>query len=168
MGGLDVAAHDSGGDKKKGVLSHKKKGRGRISIDMTPFVDIAFLLLIFFMVTTVFRLPQAMELNLPPEEAQVDVAESNVFMLYVYGDGEMVYRLGNDGPLEPVQFAGLREMLLDLIKQNEKLITLVKFERATPYHWMVDVLDEFLLGNISRYSFDAMTAEEVAEVKGGA
>ncbi|HZM15907.1 MAG TPA: biopolymer transporter ExbD [Candidatus Krumholzibacteria bacterium] len=168
MGGLDIAAHDTGGGKKKGVLSHKKKGRGRIAIDMTPFVDIAFLLLIFFMVTTVFRLPQAMELNLPPEEAEVEVAESNVFMLYVHGDGEMVYRLGTDGPLEVVQFAGLREMLHDMLKQNDKLITLVKFERTTPYHWMVDVLDEFLLGNINRYSFDAMTPEEVAEVKGGA
>ena len=168
MGGLDVAAHGGGDDKKKGVLSHKKKGRGRIAIDMTPFVDIAFLLLIFFMVTTVFRLPQAMELNLPPEGADVQVAESNVFMLYVYGDGEMVYRFGTDGPLEAVQFAGLREMLQDMLRQNDKLITLVKFDRATPYHWMVDVLDEFLLGNITRYSFDAMTAEETAEVRGGA
>ena len=168
MGGLDAAAHESGDTKKKGVLAHKKKGRGHISIDMTPFVDIAFLLLIFFMVTTVFRLPQAMELNLPPEESEVQVAESNVFMLYVHGDGEMVFRLGNDGPLAPVQFAGLREMLQDMLKQNDKLITLVKFERSTPYHWMVDVLDEFLVGNITRYSFDAMTAEEVAEVKGGA
>jgi len=168
MGGLDVAAHGGGDDKKKGVLKHKKKGRGRIAIDMTPFVDIAFLLLIFFMVTTVFRLPQAMELNLPPEQAEVQVAESNVFMLYVYGDGEMVYRFGTDGPLEAMQFAGLREMLQDMLRQNDKLITLVKFDRATPYHWMVDVLDEFLLGNITRYSFDAMTAEEAAEVKGGA
>ena len=167
MGGLDIAAHEGGGGKKKGVLSHKKT-RGRVAIDMTPFVDIAFLLLIFFMVTTVFRLPQAMELNLPPDDINVEVAESNVFMLYVYGDGEMVFRLGSDGPLEAVQFAGLREMLGDMLRQNEKLITLVKFERVTPYHWMVDVLDEFLLGDIKRYSFDAMTADEVAEVKGGA
>ena len=36
---------------------------------MTPMVDIAFLLLIFYMVTTVFAMPQAMEINLPkPEE----------------------------------------------------------------------------------------------------
>jgi biopolymer transport protein ExbD len=165
MGGLDAAGHESGGGKKSGVLSHKKK-RSRIAIDMTPFVDIAFLLLIFFMVTTVFRLPQAMELNLPPEEAEVQVAESNVVILYVYNDGEMVFRLGNDGPLEPIQFAGMGETLADMLRQNDKLITLVKFDRATPYHWMVDVLDEFLVGKVTRYSFDAMTPEETQEVKG--
>jgi biopolymer transport protein ExbD len=164
MGGLDMGAAPSGGGKKKGVLHHVKKRVG-VAIDMTPMVDIAFLLLIFFMLTTVFRLPQAMELNLPPKDAEVDVAESNVLMLYVYGDGQIVYRMGTDGPVEPVEFSGLRSMVSNMVKSNDKLITLVKFERATPYHWMVDVIDEFILGKISRYSFDAMTPEEVAEIK---
>src|SRR5678815_211612 len=158
MGGLDMGAAPTGG-KKEGVLHHVKKRVG-VAIDMTPMVDIAFLLLIFFMLTTVFRLPQAMELNLPPKDAEVDVAESNVIMLYVYGDGQIVYRIGTDGPLEPVEFTGLRKMIADMVKQNDKLITLVKFERSTPYHWMVDVIDEFIVGKISRYSFDAMTPEE--------
>jgi hypothetical protein len=80
----------------------------------------------------------------------------------------MVYRIGNDGPLEPVEFAQLRPMTKEFLTQNDKLITLVKFDRETPYHWMVDVIDEFILGKITRYSFDAMTPEELAEVKGGA
>ena len=146
-----------------------KKGKRRVGvrIDMTPMVDIAFLLLIFFMVTTVFRLPQAMEINLPLKDAEAKGAESNVLMLYVHGDGQMVYREGNDGPLEPIQFASLRRTIRDKLEANDKLITLVKFDRHTPYHWMVDVIDEFILGKITRYSFDAMTPEEIAEVKGG-
>jgi len=167
MGGLDIAAHEGSG-KRKGVLRHRKK-RIRVAVDMTPFVDIAFLLLIFFMVTTVFRLPQAMELTLPEiDTPPVKVAASNVVTLYVYNDGEMVFRIGNDGPLEPISFTILRETLHDMVRQNDKLITLVKFDRQTPYHWMVDVLDEFLVGKITRYSFDAMTPEEIAAVKGGA
>jgi biopolymer transport protein ExbD len=164
MGGLDVGAQPAGGGKKKGVLHHMKKRVG-IAIDMTPMVDIAFLLLIFFMVTTVFRLPQAMELNLPEAGAEVEVAESNVLMLYVYGDGQIVFRVGADQPLEPVQFSGLRPMIQDMLKQNDKLITLVKFAPEMPYHWMVDVIDEFILGKITRYSFDAMTPEEKAEIE---
>jgi biopolymer transport protein ExbD len=166
MGGLDMGGGPAPSSKKKGVLHHTKKRVG-IAIDMTPMVDIAFLLLIFFMVTTVFRLPQAMEINLPPKEATVDVAESNVIMLYVYGDGKMVYRQGTDGPLEPIPFASLRTTLKEMLQQNDKLITLVKFDRTTAYHWMVDVIDEFIIGHISRYSFDAMTPAEYAEVTGG-
>src|SRR3989442_4550307 len=51
---------------------------------MTPMVDVAFLLLIFFMCTTVFRKPQALEINLPPDpNAKVEIAESNVMTLRV-------------------------------------------------------------------------------------
>jgi biopolymer transport protein ExbD len=161
MGGLDMGAAPAAGP-KTGVLYHLKKRVG-VAIDMTPMVDIAFLLLIFFMLTTVFRLPQAMELNQP--NSKVPVPESSVLMLYVYGDGQIVYRMGTDGPVEPVEFSGLRSTVSNLVQANDKLITLVKFERSTPYHWMVDVLDEFILGKVSRYSFDAMTPEEVAEIK---
>lgn len=167
MGGMDMGGDSGGGKEKSGPLSHKKK-RVAISIDMTPFVDIAFLLLIFFMVTTVFALPQAMELNLPPKDAEVEVAESNVIIIYVYDDGEMVFRIGMDGPLEPLTMGEMVPLLKDLIKQNEDLITIVKFDRKTPYHWMVDVIDEFILRGIKRYSFDAMNRDETAEVKGGA
>ena len=52
-------------------MSIKKKRRVAIRIDMTPMVDIAFLLLIFYMVTTVFSMPQAMEINLPPESKEI-------------------------------------------------------------------------------------------------
>jgi biopolymer transport protein ExbD len=165
MGGMDIGAQPTGGKKKGGVLHHVKKRVG-IAIDMTPMVDIAFLLLIFFMVTTVFRLPQAMELNLPPKDADVDVAQSNVLMLYVYGDGQVMSRTGTDGPLEPVQFSGVRAFVQERFKANDKLITIVKFDRSTQYHWMVDVLDEFIVGKVTRYSFDEMTPEELAEVKG--
>ena len=59
MGG-DVAVKEK--PTKGGGLRHKKS-RIRVRIDMTPMVDVAFLLLIFFMVTTVFRQPQALEMN---------------------------------------------------------------------------------------------------------
>ena len=49
----------------KGGGLRRPRRRIAIRIDMTPMVDIAFLLLIFYMVTTVFSMPQAMEINLP-------------------------------------------------------------------------------------------------------
>ena len=66
MGAVDTPERRSGG-KKKGFGVSRKKRRVGIRIDMTPMVDVAFLLLIFFMVTTVFRTPKALEINLPPK-----------------------------------------------------------------------------------------------------
>jgi biopolymer transport protein ExbD len=163
MGGMDLDAKSASPARRPGVLHHARKRVG-VAIDMTPMVDIAFLLLIFFMVTTVFRLPQAMELVIP-NEVEVPVAQSNVVVLYVFGDGRVMLRHGTDGPLAGVPFAGLRPELQRLRRDNDKLITIVKFDRSTPYHWMVDVLDEFIVGRIDRYSIDAMTSEELAEVR---
>ena len=59
----EVAAPESGKSAAPGpgLLGRAKKKRVGVRIDMTPMVDVAFLLLIFFMVTTVFRRPLAME-----------------------------------------------------------------------------------------------------------
>jgi biopolymer transport protein ExbD len=64
MAGDVVERAPKGG--KKGL--RRPKRRISIRIDMTPMVDIAFLLLIFYMVSTVFSMPQAMEINLPPKD----------------------------------------------------------------------------------------------------
>jgi biopolymer transport protein ExbD len=82
-----MGAVDIGGGKERGKKKGKKrKRRVGIRIDMTPMVDVAFLLLIFFMVTTVFRTPQALEINLPPKDVQVPIAESNVLTIRVLPD----------------------------------------------------------------------------------
>ena len=95
MGGMDVA---DGKPQKKGSGLKTAEARSSIRIDMTPMVDIAFLLLIFFMVTTVFRAPQAMEVNLPPAGAIVEVPESNVMTLYIE-QREHLLPDGSGGPL---------------------------------------------------------------------
>ena len=80
-----------------GVLGRAKKKRVGVRIDMTPMVDVAFLLLIFFMVTTVFRRPLAMEVNLPEPGAKVEVPESNVMTVYVDRDESLFFKTGQ-GP----------------------------------------------------------------------
>jgi len=83
MGAVDAPQTRSSG-KKKGKGFHRPKRRVGVRIDMTPMVDVAFLLLIFFMVTTVFRTPQALEINLPPDkDVKIEVAESKVLTVRV-------------------------------------------------------------------------------------
>ena len=77
MAGVEAA----GAPSKPGVEGRRRRPRVGVRIDMTPMVDIAFLLLIFFMVTTVFRRPLAMEVNMPDPGAKVEVPESNVLTI---------------------------------------------------------------------------------------
>lgn len=62
----DVNTGDEGGGKKKHGKKRAKKSSTRI--DMTPMVDLGFLLLTFFILTTTFNKPQAMEINMPSKE----------------------------------------------------------------------------------------------------
>src|SRR5207342_989982 len=95
MGAVDTPQREKKGKKGKGV--HRPKRRVGVRIDMTPMVDVAFLLLIFFMVTTVFRTPQALEINLPPDEkSEVKVPESKVVTVRVLPDQRAYYRRGQD------------------------------------------------------------------------
>jgi biopolymer transport protein ExbD len=61
----------------------KKKRRVNIVLDMTPMVDIAFLLLIFYMATTQFKPPEKKEVTLPSSGSQIELPKRNVFMITV-------------------------------------------------------------------------------------
>ncbi len=83
--------------KKSKTGLRKVRRRVGIRIDMTPMVDVAFLLLIFFMVTTVFRKPLAIEVNMPEKDVKVEVPQANVMTIYIKTDGSMLYDIGNMG-----------------------------------------------------------------------
>lgn len=135
---------------------HKKKRRIGIHIDMTPMVDIAFLLLTFFMLTSVFSRPQTMEINLPPEETQVEVAESNLLTLRIDSTGTIFWNVGVE-PLKRVEFKDLRNLLVERFKNNPNLITLLKVHREGTYIMMVDIMDELNVAKIMRFSLAPLT-----------
>src|SRR5262245_39268451 len=97
MAGVDVGGGGGGGG-KKGRGLRKMKRRARIRIDMTPMVDVAFLLLIFFMVTTVFRRPQALEMTIPAEKAEQEIPEQNVLQIRVTKDEQLYWNIGFETP----------------------------------------------------------------------
>jgi biopolymer transport protein ExbD len=152
---------------KRGKKKHKKKRRLGIRIDMTPMVDVAFLLLTFFMLTTTFSKPQTMEINLPPGESKVEVAESNLLTLRIMDDGSIFWNIGVEPP-KKIEFKDLHGLLVERSQSNPKLITLVKVDRKAKYKQMVDVMDELQVSNVTRFSLAPMLPqdkEEVAKVK---
>jgi biopolymer transport protein ExbD len=137
----------------RGKQKHSKKKKRRIGvrIDMTPMVDIAFLLLTFFMLTTTMNKPQAMEINLPPGEAKVDVPSSNLLTLRVSESGNIYWNIGTDKP-EKVSSIDLKKVLKEKNSANPKLITLIKVDRKGKYIMMVNIMDELNVADITRFS----------------
>ena len=153
MGMVDTSGprgHQRKGGKKK------KKRRLGVKIDNTPMVDIAFLLLTFFMLTTTLNKPQTMEINLPPSnDVSVEVAQSNLFTLRVKEDGTIYWNVGVDDP-QKVEFKDLQKFLVQKNQENPKLITLIKIDRKGKYSMMVDIMDELNVANITRFSLAPM------------
>jgi biopolymer transport protein ExbD len=162
MGAVDTPDRSS---KKKGKGGHRRpKRRLGVRIDMTPMVDVAFLLLIFFMVTTVFRTPQALEINLPPEEdVIIEVAESKVLTVRLLADQRAFFKRGTD----PWSRSDMNK-LSDVFKPyrgNKDLVVVIKIDREAKFNNMVDVIDELDLANLTRFSLGTLTPEEKSEVE---
>ncbi len=172
MAGADVA-QSSKAEKSKG--GRRKKRRIHIRIDMTPMVDIVMLLLIFYMVTTVFSMPQAMEINLPSEDEiqDVEVAESKLLTFWVDGENRFFWTRGNPAKNLPqlipsstppgdttgyqVDVDSLRSIMISLNREVPKLNTLMKIHPDAQYQSMVDFLDEV---DMLERSWNAAIAEQ--------
>lgn len=144
MGGADVGADKP--DKKKTGLKRPKR-RVRIRNDLTPMVDIAFLLLIFYMVTTVFSSPLSMEISLPPKQEEgtppVDVAESKLLQIFVDIDDSLYFQIGADMKQpEKVSFQELSEIVNEKNRNVVKLVMVLKMDQASSYGMMVDIMDQ--------------------------
>jgi len=156
----DVAGPENGkAARASGPLGRPKKKRPGIRIDMTPMVDVAFLLLIFFMVTTVFRRPLAMEVNLPEPDAKVEVPESNVVTVYVDSDEELYVKVGKGG-VEPITWTDLTPTLQANALANPNLIVLVKISREARYEPMVDMMDTLEDAKMERFSLIPMSERD--------
>ncbi|MGB5137072.1 MAG: biopolymer transporter ExbD [Candidatus Zixiibacteriota bacterium] len=170
----DVIQKDSGGGKHKGL--RRPKRRLGIRIDMTPMVDIAFLLLIFYMVTTVFAMPQAMEINLPPKaeeetvEDRVKVKESNLLRIYVDKYDDYYYKIGSERVTGqdikvpwPIPGDSIRELMIRYNWDRPKLNTLLLSHPEAKYSKMVDLLDEVeVVEAILRGNDEFMTSYKAA------
>jgi biopolymer transport protein ExbD len=160
----DVDVSQSKGKQKHG--GKKKKKRIAVRLDMTPMVDVAFLLLTFFMLATSMSKPQTMEINLPPSETKADVAESNLLTLRISEDFRIFWNIGTekpttvDGKEKKEKLIALGRLLKERNAANPKLITLIKVDGKAKYIDMVDVMDELNINNIQRFSLAPMLDDD--------
>ncbi len=147
MAGVDLGAGRPQKGAKKGL--RRPKRRVNIRIDMTPMVDIAFLLLIFYMVTTVFARPLRMEISLPPKPepgtppSDVKIGASKLLIMFVDKSDSLYYQIGeNMKQPEPVSFTKLGEMIETGNRTISGYTMVLKMDQASSYHMMVNIIDE--------------------------
>jgi biopolymer transport protein ExbD len=163
MGAVDTPQPRSG---KQGKGHHRPKRRVGVRIDMTPMVDVAFLLLIFFMVTTVFRTPQAIEINLPPDnQTPAPIAESKILQLRVLDADRVFWKRGpKEDPWVRISVDKLNDVLKPLAN-NDNIVVLIKIDREARFNSMVSIIDQLDVAHLSRFSILELEAKEKVEVE---
>ena len=113
------------------------EGRARIHshLDIAPLIDIVFLLLVFFMLTSTFLVPEAIELDLPESTSAnpVDVTPITVSL-------DKTGQLALNG--EPVELDGLRTAIEQLLKQDADSPITLKSDAHTELQQLLRIMDE--------------------------
>lgn len=152
----------------------KEGGKGKpkkqsTSIDMTPMVDLAFLLLTFFMLATSFTKPQTMEIAMPLKpktaEEQPLVNEKRVLTVVLGPQDKVYWYVGQTAPqVEETNFSagGIRQVLLDSKRDIHNMMVLIKPMEGSRYKNIVDILDEMNITQVQRYALVDITPEDLA------
>ena len=143
---------------------HKKKRLGT-RIDMTPMVDVALLLLTFFMMTTQFKAPEDVEVIIPASHSQFKLPESHIMMVYVNKEGKIYLGVDAQGLMERLFGTGskfkravevdkntLGNILMQARINDPKLRTVVKGDKDAPYGPIEDVMDVLVKAQITRFN----------------
>ena len=139
----------------------EKKSRVESEIPSASMADIAFLLLVFFLTTTVFNEEKGLELLLPEAKAEeVQISQKNMLHIIVQNNGMVVLRKGKNPEEQPIDVDGLAERMRQEIAMNPKIIAAVKTVPDAKYYHMIAVLDELRDAEASRISLQMYGEEE--------
>ncbi len=172
----EIQAKDTSGGKG----GKKRAKKMSTKIDMTPMVDLAFLLLTFFMLTTTFAKPNVMQLTMPVKKTD-DVEDTKIkasqAMTIILGkDNKAYYYFGLNTPLDKTvqkpelkvtnfSAAGIRQVLLSRQRQQPEPIILIKPTEDAKYKNMVDILDEMNITDQKKYALVKVPKEDLDLIK---
>jgi len=169
-----------GGGKKGGKVRAKKSNPG---VDLTAMVDLAFLLITFFMLTTTLSKPQSMPLAMPDKNKDnpepTKIPEERLLTVLIGKDNRIMWYRGKfETPVEAPTEAkfgkdGIRKDLLkeieigkaiakrDTGKDDEGLIVNIKASDKASYKNLVDMLDEMAITHPQLYAIGDITPGEI-------
>jgi len=115
-------------------------------IPTSSMADIAFLLLIFFLVTTTIDMDKGLGIVLPPEGDTIEIRKKNILNCLINSQGKVL--LGG----EPIETKNINRAVKEKLRENEKLIISVKSHEKTRYKDYVAVIDQLKMANATRIS----------------
>ena len=153
-----------------------KPNRQAVRIDMTPLVDVAFLLLTFFMLTTVFKPTEEVTIVLPASHSDFKLPETDVMTVNIAEDGRIFLGLdsqhlrkrlfGAENELKAsmqVDKSQLGNYLVQARTMNPRLRTVIKGDRGTEYGVVEDVMDILQKTQITRFNLVTDLARSVEQ-----
>lgn len=132
--------------------------RERVSdeIPTASMADIAFLLLVFFLTTTVFNEEKGLPIVLPEESEVQDISAKNIIFFIVRADGAVIVRRGESQQEQVIPYNQIESILRTELAANENLIAAIKTDPDAPYKHMINVLDEVKLAGADRISLQML------------
>lgn len=143
-------------------MKFQRQSREELSINLTPLIDVVFLLLIFFMVSTTFNRETELKVDLPEAQGEpVELVEETVEVLI---DAEGKYSV-NGQPLVNSQQKTLSKAILEVSSGNTKRPLIVTADAASPHQSFVTVME--VAGRLG-FAHLSVTAQEPSEDQQGA
>lgn len=150
---------------KRATVKKQRFNKKSTRIDLTPMVDLGFLLITFFVFTTALSTPMAMNIVMPYDKRPVndEVCESCVLTVLLHSNNRIIYYEGdlkNDPPVKETGFAAgeIRNVLMQkkaLVKRirgdEHQFILIIKPSAASHFKNFVDITDEVTICQVQRY-----------------
>ena len=132
------------------MIKPRRGNRVTAEIPTASMADIAFLLIVFFLVTTTMNQDKGLSLHLPPVAETKEVREKNICNVWINAQDQIAFFENEQLTMVPLQ--NLRAGIEQRLAANDKLIVSLKAERQGSYRIFVDVLDELKLSGAKRIS----------------
>ncbi len=138
-------------------MNFRRHRREQIELNLAPLIDVVFLLLIFFAVTTTFEREAALKIQLP--EAQgITPNKAEILKIVVDADGH--YYLGQQA-LRDTRIKTLKQAMRQALEEGARPMVMIAADRKTPHQAVIRILDAARQLNLKHVSFATrLIAEE--------
>jgi biopolymer transport protein ExbD len=138
------------------AVLNQKKSKVSDEIPTASMADIAFLLLIFFLVTTTFPKDKGLAVVLPEQGETVAVSQRNILHLIIQPSGVVDVKRGESTSVQQMRPDDIESLWRQEVTTNPNLIAAVKTHPDAPHRFMIDVLDALQSAGAERISLQIL------------